>query len=309
MRLNSRPTSIVRFAAICLALGLLTAFGIRSAAADYISPALVQVKTKSYTPVTTKFPLGTYEYAVNWQGIPVGIASITVKSAYLPDPAAPQEIAFDVTANAKTGRVISWFYKLNHTSESIFRKQNLAPVSFFSEQTENSKAKSREVYFKPDGSIKATLWKKGKEDPEEEISFHTDNATFDPISAAFLARSLPVEEGEELSFDVFNGKHRFLIGLKVDAKETISVNGTKRLAYRVTPSVRKLTDTEGEKRLRSATLWISADDDRRDVLKVKSEVFVGSVNAQLESFTPFPDDMPPTTARASLKPVADAPAK
>jgi hypothetical protein len=282
-----------------------------AANADYIAPGLVQVRTKAYVPAETNFPLGTYEYEINWQGIPVGSASISVKTALLPgstnaDAAAKQE-CFDVTANAKSGKVISIFYALNHTSESIFHSDSLTPISFFSVQTENSKTKSREISFNKNGDIAAKLWKQGRSTPEEEINFHSDNATFDPISAAFLARSLPVTEGEELTFDVFNGKHRYLIALAVDSKETIWVNGIKRLAYRVTPKVRKLTDSDGEKRLHSATIWISADDNRRDVLKLKSEILLGSVNAELLRFTPLPANTPLSAARASLQSPASSP--
>ena len=48
-------------------------------------------------------------------------------------------------------------------------------------------------------------------------------------------------------------------------------------------SVVKLSDTEGEKRLRSATIWLSADEDR-NILKLESSVWIGSVTAEFEEF-------------------------
>ncbi len=223
---------------------------------------------------------------MNWQGIPVGSASITVHEGpvALGDQAQPRD-CFVVTAKAKTGKVISIFYTLKHLSESTFLADSLAPISFYSAQTENSKTKSREVAFSPDGLIHSALWKQGKDTPEEEIDFKSENRTFDPISAAFLARSLPVGDDTVYTFDVFNGKHRFLITLSVVGREKIEVAGEQRESFKVVPTVKKLTDTEGEQRLRAATLWISADD-KREVLKLKSEVLVGSVNAELERFIP-----------------------
>lgn len=254
-----------------------------TAHADYIAPEKVQVKTKAYSPENTEFEPGAYHYSIRWQGIPVARAQIIVRSAGLGD-----ENFMKVTAAAQTAAGIDLLYTLRHTSESIFDARTLQPISFFSSQTENSKTKYRQISFVGDGNITSKMWKRGKkgEDvPEEEHTFKSDNATFDPISAAFLARSISVAEGEEVSFDVFNGKHRFLISFKVGPKEQITVRGKTVEARKVTPTVKKLTDTEGEKRLQSAALWISTDG-KHDVLRMESRVLVGKVTAELIAFNP-----------------------
>ena len=112
---------------------------------------------------------------------------------------------------------------------------------------------------------------------------------FDPISAAFYAKSVPMEVGSVLEIDVFNGRNRFVITFNVVGKETVEVGDREVEAFKIEPKVKKLTDTEGEKKFRSATLWISADD-KREVLKMESEVFVGSVSAELEKFEPAGED-------------------
>ena len=261
--------------------------------ADYIPPGEVSIQTKAYQPAGTNFPRGTYEYAVKWEGLPVARAAIEVSEKFL-----DSTDYFNVTAKAKTGGIIAVFYKLRHVSKSIFRADSLTPVEFTLDQTENSKRKAREVKFGPQGLVAAKLWKDSDPNPDERYDFHSANATFDPISAAFVARSLPITIGEELSFDVFNGKHRFLITLQVEGRETIRVEGKSYDTFKVTPKVKKLTDSEGEKRLRSCTIWVTADD-RRDVVRIKSEVFVGSVAVDLIRFVPtaVPD---PGMVRASL---------
>jgi len=283
---------------VLLAFVLLNAGAL--AFADFVQPGLVNIKTEAYKPGKTDFPRGTYEYSIDWQGIPVGRASIITRESLPPVGLSGGHPLLSVMARATTSSVISIFYKLVHVSESTFYADSLKPISFYSMQTENSKTKSREVSFDPDGHIKSALWKKGNPNPEEQYDFTSQNATFDPISAAFLARTLPVEIGKEFSFDVFNGKHRFLITLSVEGTEQISVGGQVREAYRVIPKVKKLTDTEGEKRLRKAILWISTEPSR-EVLRLKSEVAVGSVNAELKRFVPQPAGVPPSTARAALQ--------
>lgn len=290
--------------AVFVVLGMLyPALGPLPAKADFIPPSAVVVRTKAYQPQSTNFPRGTYQYSVSWEGIPVGSASVKVASTY-----RDGKKMLDVEASARTGSVIRLFYALQHISKSIFSAEQLRPIEFHSKQVENSKLQMVDISFQPDGNIKATNFKKkgSKEPTTEEIDFKSENATFDPISAAFLARSLPVDPQEELSFDVFNGKHRYLIGFRVLGRETIRVAGKDYDAFKVEPSVKKLTDTDGEKRLRKAYIWVSTDPSR-EVLKLESEVFLGSVNAKMVSFVP--DNSPePETVRARLNESSTEPA-
>jgi len=253
-----------------------------TANADYIPPSQVVVRTKAYQPQETNFPRGSYDYQVSWQGIPVGSAMVRVAIIY-----RDGKKMLDVEATARSSKVLSLFYDLHHRSESIFSARELKPVEFVSEQTENSKFTNLKINFSADGLIRAKITKgnvngQGK---SEEVSFKSENATFDPISAAFVALSLPVDSAEDLSFDVFNGKDRYLISFHVVGREKIKVAGKDYDAFKIKPLVTKLTDTEGEKRLRKVYLWVSADS-AREVLKLESEVRIGSVSAKLLRFVP-----------------------
>jgi len=252
------------------------------AGADSIPPSEVTVRTKAYKPQETNFPSGSYDYRVAWQGILVGSASIKIGTTY-----RDGKKMFDVVAIARSGGIVSLFYRLYHRSESIFSAQTLTPVEFLSEQTENSRFTSLKINFSPNGLIAAKIQKRRPNTKGEtkEVSFKSDNVTFDPISAAFLARSLPVDPTEDLSFDVYNGEERYLISLHVVGRETIEISGQQHDAFKVQPLVKKLTDTEGEKRLRKAYLWVTTDA-RREVLKLESEVMIGSVSATLVRFVP-----------------------
>lgn len=272
-----------------LSLISIVVFGSR-AEAEYIHPSQLIVKTSYYTPKYNQFAVGEYEYNIKWQGILVGSSKVRVQT---------DSDLYNVTATAKSAKVVRLFYSLNHLSQSIFQSKDLKPLSFYSIQTENKKTKSREIKFNKNGDIAAKLWKEGVPKPEEEINFHSDNATFDPLSASFLARSLAISGNEELSFDVFNGKHRFLITFKITGKENIKVGKEKREAFKVVPTVRKLTDTEGEKRLHSATIWISTDE-KHDVLRLESKILIGSISADLVNFNPILPAQDPTS-RAGMR--------
>jgi hypothetical protein len=276
------------------AIWLLGSFPVRTAA-DYIPPGKVTPAVKAYTPTAIHFPVGTYRYDLNWQGIPVGRSSITIAPSVLPDGTK----TYKVRASAQSASVVALFYTLRHVSESVFHAETLAPIIFLSMQKENAKTKSREVRFDENGQVTGNLyyWKKGKFKQEERQAFQGSHTTFDPITATFLARSIVFNKGDEVSFDVFNGKHRYLISLKRGESRVIPLFKKGVEAFSVTPTIKKLTDSDGEKRLRQCTIWVTADS-KRDVAKLECEAFIGTVRAELTGFTPASDTPVPIDTNA-----------
>lgn len=262
---------------------------------DYIPPELIKVSTSRINSQPLIYNPGKYSYSISWQGIPVATAEIIVgeppqlrRTDFIPTSG-------DVTmrVSAKTGKVIDLLYKLRHTSESTFNLAELRPIAFTADQTENSKFRRTEILFSSDHEIISKIWKEpGLAEPSEQSKFNSDNFTLDPLFGALLARSLPVGTSTQVGFDIWNGKHRYLITFKIDGQEYVQIGKNKVLADRVTPTVQKLTDSEGEKRIKSCTMWVSADD-RREILKLESKVFVGSISAVLKGIEPLA--VPPTT--------------
>lgn len=248
------------------------------ALAEYIDPSKVELETEAYVPEFFPSERGKYNYKVAWQGIPVARASIDVNNALL-----GENEFLSVTAWAKTSGPVGLLYRLDHTSQSLINADTYEPLMFRSDELINRRKKGRFVSFGEDGKIYSRRWKEGRKPQINE--FFTKNTTLDPISAAVIARSLPIEEGRHFAFDVYNGKHRYEISFEIKEKEEIRVGKEKRLAFKVVPSVKKLTDSRGERKLKSATLWISADD-KREILKLESKVWVGSVTATMTGFSP-----------------------
>lgn len=290
-----------------LIIALLTLVASPASEAQYIPPGEAKVQTSVYTPSTTTFPEGIYHYRVAWQGIPVAHATVAVGKTSL-----TEQPYYRVTAEAQTVRAIDLFYRLRHRSEGFFRSDTFKPLSYYFVQRENSKEKFRQIYFGNDGRIRAKRWKDGEE--TGDYDFRTDNLTLDPLSAAFLARSLPVTLGTEATFDVFNGKNRYLITFRVEDKKPLKLSratefedAVVRDAYKVVPTIKKLTEADGkEKKFKSAIIWLSADE-RRDILMIESEVMVGSVTAKLEEFsaTPLQQATPISPTRTLLSQTPD----
>ncbi len=278
---------------LCLALVLL-AFLLSAphALAEFIEPGEVSVNTEKYAPGETNFARGTYVYDVTWQGLPVATAKVQVEENRF-----AADSLLRVEASAKTAKLIDLFYKMRFHSESFFNSSSLRPLSFSSVQKENSKEKVHRVRFASGGQIQSEYVRNGVQ--KNHRVFHSDNLTLDPISAAFVARSLPIEIGTKKDFDVYNGKHRYLISMEVAARENIEIEGKTYDAFKVIPSVKKLTDTKGETRLKSAYIWISADENR-EVLALDSKVLVGRVKARLVGFVPDATDANTSSAEGKM---------
>lgn len=258
---------------LCFFLAMVT-----TAYAEFIPPGSVHVKTPTYNFEPTPITPGRYVFDVSWQGIPVATASVVVGEK------SPDNGQMDIVVSAQTNGVIDVFYKLRHQSESIFSENPVRPVLFKFSQAENSSKKNREISFADGGQINSKQWRPGKK--ATESNFFTDNNTMDPITAAFVARNMPLTIGAESEVDVYTGKHRYLIRLEVVDQQTIKIGDSVRDAFKVVPTVKKLTDTKGERKLNSAAIWV-ASDGSRDLLKLESKVWIGSVSAKFIRFEPL----------------------
>ena len=208
----------------------------------------------------------------------------------------------DVEATARSGGIVSLFYRLNHRSESIFSAQEFKPVAFSSGRRRTPGSPDLVINFSPDGLINAKITK-GKLNTagkSEEVSFKSKNATAIRLGGLF-AKSLPVNPAEDPSFEVFNGEDRYLISFHVVGREGIRMRARSTTHSRSSRWSRSSPTPKG-KRIRKAHLWVSADGSR-EVLKLESEVRVGSVSATLIRFVP--DAAPePDSARARPGPQA-----
>lgn len=245
---------------------------------DYISPDLVKVTTPRYSNSDNFFvpTLGTYSYTVSWQGIPAASASATVRR---------EKGALIVDATARTYSGVDLLYKLRYSLTSIMNGKSLYPSSLVIDHRENSRIKLIDAKFNlEEGEISAN---RSRPDTGEikQVSFSPKNLTLDPVSAGFLARSLDWKVGDTHTFDVFNGKSRYLIALSATARKSIEHLGQVKDCFVISPRVRNLTTTKAVEKLREASIFVTADE-KRDIIKIVSSVFIGAVTTELVSFTP-----------------------
>jgi hypothetical protein len=247
---------------------------------DYISPELVKVTTPTYKAAFDLFHprFGTYEYTVSWEGIPAASCSLTFKQ---------EKDHYIVETAARTYSGVDLLYKLRYNATGVLSKEDLTSIKLMIDHRENSRHKHIAIDFLPEAGRISAVRGKGEDDPHKTtVSFVPHNFTLDPMAAAFIARALPWQTGETKTFDVFNGKSRYYIQLTAVRRETISHNGEEKKTIVITPQVRNLTTTKPVSKLREAFIYVT-DDPQREVLKIVSSVFIGSVTTYLDSFTPL----------------------
>ncbi len=248
-----------------------------------IPPQFVRVSTPNYFPQVPapeegRFApeLGTYTFKVGWQGIPAATLKLTTEQ---------HGLYYKVIASARTYSGVELFYKLRYRAEGLISAFDFSPVraSFF--QSENSRERFTEISFLEDDQVHAVL--SGSKRKTEVLQFSPYNSMLEPFSAAFLARSLDWNVGTSRSFDTFAGKTRYLITLECVEQTTMEINGEDRAVWVIEPRVMNLTSMKDNGKLRRAQIFITADS-RRELLRISSEVFIGSVSAWLDSFQPAP---------------------
>lgn len=241
-----------------------------------IAPEDVTISTPVYHPEFSKidYPLGTYKYTVSWQGIPAAEASINVQQ---------EGLRYKIIAKAKTYSGIDVFYKLRYTALGLISAVDFSPIETQIDHQENSRLKTVDIKYLGNGDISTVRTQKGKN--TKSMIFDPRNFTLEPISAGFLARGLDWEIGKNASFDTFNGKTRYLITLSCVDKKIVKVNDQDKEVWIISPKVQNLTNSQNSKKLREAFIYLTTDANR-DILLIKSEVFIGNVTTELDSFAP-----------------------
>jgi hypothetical protein len=273
----------IKFKSFCQLIAILTAILLAGSIgwADKIPMDQVKISTPVYTPDLSGFApeMGTYTYRVSWMGIPAGTVEMEL---------ARNGSNYEIRVKAYTAKVIDIFYKLRYATVAVISAETLLPKHSVSNSRENRRRKESEVIFQPDGSIHSIS--KDNRGRVESIAFEPDNFTLDPYSAAFMALAMDWKVGDTRQFDTFTGTNRYLIELTATDRTSIRVGKKSREAIVIVPEVQKLTDTDSKK-LTRAEIYISADSDRQ-ILRISSDLLIGSVNTDMVDFEPAASPTP-----------------
>lgn len=209
----------------------------------------------------------------NW--LKAGNATLEVKeSNYKGKP------VFHVVGKGWTTGAIKWFFKVKDRYESYFDPNTGLPYKSIRQIDEGGHTKDEETEFDQLNNKAYVNNKKHK----TQSTHSTEKNVQDMVSAFYYLRNnyntKTIKEGEVVSLNMFFDEENYNFKLKFLGRETIDTNFGKIKTLRFRPYVMAGRVFKEEE---SLTLWVSADENKIP-LRVKADLRVGSLQANLESF-------------------------
>jgi len=164
---------------------------------------------------------------------------------------------FRFMGKARTSEWIDYLYKRRDNAEATFGMSDYSPLSFLLLSREGDRRREYGVQYDP--QMKTLLGSEKRKARVREQSLPAGNI-YDPVSAFYLLRSREMIPGTPVETQIFTGKGHYRFVAQVHERETIAVDGKKRLAFRLHPEVYSLEKDTHENILpQETTLWVSAD--------------------------------------------------
>jgi hypothetical protein len=191
---------------------------------------------------------------------------------------------YHVVGKGKTTGPVNLFFKVRDRYESYFDKETGAPYKFIRKIDEGGHTKDIEIEFNHEEQKAVVNNKKHK----KIKTIATEKDVQDMVSMYYYLRNSidtdNLEIGDEIKTNMFFDEENYGFKLKYLGKETIKVdiNGSrvkvKTLKFRPYVMAGRVFKEE-----ESLTLWVSADKNKIP-LKIKADLAVGSLRADLEEF-------------------------
>jgi hypothetical protein len=213
-------------------------------------------------------------YVFGWSGIEAAEARTTLRRG-----------ADGVWTGTVTGGTKGWartLYKLDAEYRTEVSEKDWRSLK--TRQTEKYRAyrTDEKAEFLPGG---VRSWrestKAGAKKPKWR-NFYVDGIR-DIAGALLLARSQPLRDGDTVRLAVFPGEWMYLVAVRVEKREKITLRGKERAAIRASlgiESIEKDYSLKPHKKFQRGTVWVS-DDELRIPLRIEVKVFVGHVFAEL----------------------------
>ncbi len=187
---------------------------------------------------------------------------------------------FHIVGKGYTTGAIKWFFKVKDRYESYFDKTTGLPYKSIRKIDEGGHTKDIEIEFDQKNRKALVINKKHK----TENTFSTESNVQDMVSAFYYLRNNydtnTIKEGDIVSLNMFFDEENYNFKLKFLGRETIDTNFGKIKTLRFRPYVMAGRVFKEEE---SLTLWVSADENKIP-LKIKADLAVGSLQANLEAF-------------------------
>lgn len=180
----------------------------------------------------------------------------------------------------KSSGILSTFFKVEDYYETYIDKDKVIPYRFIRKINEGGHTKDIEINFDHQKKKALVVDKKRK----TSKTFTTESDVQDMMSSFYYLRNninvSSLKKGDEQFVNMFFDNENYLFKLRFLGKETLKTKVGKIRCLKFRPYVQADRVFKEEE---SLTVWVS-DDDNRMPVKIKADILVGSIQADLDAF-------------------------
>jgi len=212
-------------------------------------------------------------YRLGWLGIPAAEAEWTASRR-----SGGGEPVLTAEARVRTLAAVDALYRLRSRVQATLAAQPILPRDFLL-RTEDGRYAEESVRF--DHLHRTVTYSQlgGRKPHQRQAAV---SGQYDPVSAAFALRGLPLREGDTARIEVQTPSDLYRIDVRVVGHERIRVPAGTFDAVILLPKIWNETRNRPPRGFESARLWVT-DDARHIPLRLTSEVMIGSVYLELVS--------------------------
>jgi hypothetical protein len=216
-----------------------------------------------------------FKFRIHYGFVNAGYATLEVKDAVINN-----KKAFHVIGKGYTTGMSRFFFKVDDLYESYIEKESGNPAQFVRKINEGGYTKNQEGFFNQ--AANKIVVKDYKNNTEK--AFVIPRNTQDILSAFYYLRNYPtidkINPGESIVIDMFFDDETTKFKLKFIGRQNITTKFGVVSAMVFRPLVQS---GRVFKEQESLTVWVS-DDENRLPIRIKAELAVGSIKADLDAF-------------------------
>ena len=216
-----------------------------------------------------------FQFRIHYLGFNASFATLEVK-----EETFKGKPVYHITGKGKSTGLLHWFFKVDDNYETYIDRKTGAPYRFIRQIDEGGHTKDIQIDFNH-GSNLALVHDK---EHNTKKTFSVADDVQDMLSAFyFLRNKLDVKNlkpGDDVHLNMFFDNENYDFKLEFLGREVLNTKMGKMAALRFRPYVMAGRVFKEEE---SLTFWVS-DDENRMPLKIKANLAVGSLNADLHNF-------------------------
>jgi hypothetical protein len=217
----------------------------------------------------------TLDYNLTWLRISGGSARMTIS--------APEEGRYRITSVARSGSAVAKLVKVREAIETTVSRSTFSTLRFIKRHDEKGETKE-DVTTVEDG-VATRRRKKVK-------SVRVPTPVYDPISVIYYLRTLDLSPGTKHELDLVSDAKLYNVHVHVRRRERIQTPAGTFDTVMVEPSM----ESGGVSREERLFVWYT-DDERRIPVRIRTEVKVGAITANLTAISSGVDAVEPPAVK------------